>query len=83
MNKIVINYDECIGCKQCYNACFMDVIRWDEENKRPVAAYPEECAICCWCEIKCPKKCIDVQPDYSVRRPQMWPKERYPLSYED
>jgi len=83
MTTVTIDYDKCIGCKLCYQACFMDVIRWDEETKRPIGAYPEECAICCWCEMKCPKDCIHVQPDYSVKRPQMFPKSRYPLSYEE
>lgn len=82
MIQINFDYDKCIGCKACYRACFMDVIRWDDEKKRPVASYPEECAVCCWCEIKCPKECVDVIPDYSMPKPPMFPKSRYPLTYE-
>jgi len=30
--------DNCTGCRMCYKACWLDVIRWDEEKKRPIAA---------------------------------------------
>ncbi len=55
MNTIKIDFDCCNGCKICYKACFVDVFRWDDENKRPVVAYPEDCASCNLCELNCPK----------------------------
>lgn len=80
--EIVFDYDKCIGCRICYNACFADVIGWDKENNRPVCANPEECAVCTYCEIRCPKGCIDVRPYYGTPQPVMFPKSVYPNSYE-
>lgn len=80
--EIVFDYDKCIGCRICYNACFADVIGWDKEQNRPVCAHPEECAVCTYCEIRCPKGCIDVRPYYGTPQPVMFPKSVYPNSYE-
>lgn len=62
-----INFDDskCVGCKLCYKACFVDVIHWDEEKKRPVFKYVEDCEHCNYCEIICKKNCIEVVPDYA------------------
>lgn len=83
MVQFEFKYDDCIRCKKCVKACFVDVIRWDEEKNLPIAKYPEECAVCTWCIVECPKNVIDVIPDYSMKRPPVFPKSRYPLSYED
>ncbi|BAK46106.1 hypothetical protein CXIVA_01390 [Clostridium sp. SY8519] len=64
-HKIEFNPESCIGCQICYKACFVDVIRWDEEKRRPVFQYVEDCEHCEYCEAKCPKGCIRVIPDYS------------------
>jgi NAD-dependent dihydropyrimidine dehydrogenase PreA subunit len=45
------------------NACFADVIRWDEKTKKPVVAYPEDCVWCLACECACPEQCIEVIPN--------------------
>jgi NAD-dependent dihydropyrimidine dehydrogenase PreA subunit len=60
--KIKFDLDLCKGCKICTEACFVDVIRWNEEEKKPFAAYPEDCA---WCYAKC----IDVVPNTPWRVP--------------
>lgn len=67
-NQILFHPENCIGCKLCYKACFVDVIRWDEEKKQPVIRYPEDCAHCFWCEAICKKGCIEVIPDYAGDR---------------
>jgi NAD-dependent dihydropyrimidine dehydrogenase PreA subunit len=60
MNAISIDLDSCNGCRICHKACFADVFRWDEDRKRPVVAYPEDCAQCNLCELYCPKQCLQV-----------------------
>lgn len=63
MKKFIIDETVCIGCKTCFNSCFVDVYRWDEEKKRPIVAYPEDCEKCNWCVMACPKNCIEILPD--------------------
>lgn len=62
--KVEIDKDACNSCKMCVEACFMDVIRWDNEQKKPVAAYPEDCRWCLFCEDACPIQCIEVIPPW-------------------
>ena len=63
VKEIRIAIDGCTGCKSCMKACFVDVIRWDEESKRPVVAYPEDCVWCLACECACPEQVIEVVPE--------------------
>jgi NAD-dependent dihydropyrimidine dehydrogenase PreA subunit len=62
IKEINIDLAGCSGCKACMNACFADVIRWDEQAKRPVVAYPEDCVWCLACEFVCKEQVIDVIP---------------------
>ncbi len=64
--KIEIDQDTCTGCKLCFKACFIDVIRWDNDNKKPVAAYQDDCVWCFTCEINCPSKSINIIPEFPV-----------------
>ena len=72
MNKIIVSKELCIGCQICYKSCFIDVIKWDAENKRPVIMYPEECVQCGFCEMNCPKRALKMEPDYEN---YMFPRE--------
>jgi len=67
-HKIIVDQDKCIGCKICYKSCFVDVIRWDSENKKPVIAYPGDCVHCTYCEALCPQECIEVVIDFEGER---------------
>ena len=60
--NIMIDHEQCIGCKRCMDACFQDVLRMDPESKKMTAQYPDECEFCLICEEQCPKDCIRVIP---------------------
>jgi NAD-dependent dihydropyrimidine dehydrogenase PreA subunit len=62
VREIQIDLDTCKGCKNCVNACFVDVFRWNEEDKKPVVAYPEDCVWCLACEAACPVDALEVIP---------------------
>ena len=81
MHTITIDLDLCNGCRRCYEACFNDVIRWDEAEKQPVVKYPEECATCNWCELTCPEGAVKVIPNNPVRIPEPYPRSAYPNTY--
>lgn len=68
MNRIVVDTAACTGCKTCYKACFIDVIRWDEEQNRPYAAYPQDCVSCMYCQAHCPFNAIQVEIDFDSMR---------------
>jgi NAD-dependent dihydropyrimidine dehydrogenase PreA subunit len=63
VKEIKIDLSNCKGCKSCMNACFTDVIRWDEKTKKPVVAYPEDCVWCLACECACPEQIIEIIPN--------------------
>jgi NAD-dependent dihydropyrimidine dehydrogenase PreA subunit len=65
----------------CFKSCFVDVIVWDAEAKKPIAKYPEECAVCSWCELNCKQEAIKVYPVNPVPLPEPYPKSFYPESY--
>jgi len=35
----------------------------DEEKKKAVIKYPEDCICCAFCELDCPQKAIYVSPE--------------------
>jgi len=67
VHSIIVDVNLCNKCKICVDVCFVNVFKWDEANNVPVAAYPEDCQICCLCELQCPTKAITVVPDWSCR----------------
>ena len=64
-HRIEFDPTNCVGCQLCYKACFVDVIRWDAENKHPIFKYVEDCEHCNYCMASCKKGCIKVIPDFS------------------
>lgn len=71
MNTIKFDMSTCTKCRHCVKACFVDVIRWDEEENAPVAAYPEDCVQCYVCEFTCPSKALEVIADYKKPVPSV------------
>ncbi len=66
--NIEIRIEECIGCMNCVEACFLDVLRWDPDEEKPFVAYEQDCVWCFTCEIHCPVQCIDVTPHIPGQR---------------
>ena len=64
-HKIEFSTEKCVGCKLCYKACFVDVNRWDEANKKPVFKYVEDCEHCFVCQSVCKREAIVVVPDFT------------------
>ena len=64
-HRIEYAEEKCVGCGLCYKACFVDVIRWDSEKKRPVFKYIEDCEHCFYCMSVCPKEAITVLPNFA------------------
>ena len=50
----------------------MDVIRMDMESKKAIIKYPEDCMLCEWCALDCPKKAITVTPVKTARIMVAW-----------
>ena len=56
----VIDKDRCIGCGSCVDICPGDVIYLDENEKKAIVKYPNECWHCTCCRLECPKDCISM-----------------------
>lgn len=67
-HSIIFSPEKCVGCKLCYKACFVDVIRWDEAQSKPDFRYMSDCEHCFFCEAVCKKGAIRVVPNYSGER---------------
>ena len=53
-----VDLESCVGCKNCYNICPMDVFRYDFDKNKSVIAYVTECQVCGQCVINCPTQSL-------------------------
>ena len=67
-----INYEKCVKCGNCDKICPEDVLRMDEETKRPYIKYLHDCQSCFICELNCPKEAIFVSPFRERRQVLPW-----------
>ena len=59
------NIDQYKASNRIYKSCFVDVIRWDADAKKPVFKYVEDCEHCFLCMALCNKEAITVIPDFT------------------
>lgn len=64
-----IDYDKCVGCKQCYEFCKNGVFEWDEEKNQPMVKNPTNCVInCVACAKLCPQEAISFPSKAEIER---------------
>lgn len=59
----------CTGCGICVAICPEDVLRMDENIKKAMIKYPDDCIACWSCELFCPVSCIEVSEPQSREVP--------------
>jgi NAD-dependent dihydropyrimidine dehydrogenase PreA subunit len=60
-----IDFDKCVGCKECFNFCYNGVYEWDEENNKPRVVQPYNCVIGC---SACAKLCAGEAITFPTRK---------------
>ncbi len=56
--KAVFDLDKCNSCKKCFDECYFDAIKW-EDNKPKLKDF--SCEGCGMCELVCPKNAISMR----------------------
>ncbi|MEM2025402.1 MAG: 4Fe-4S dicluster domain-containing protein [Desulfurococcaceae archaeon] len=54
---VVLDESACSSCRNCYEACIIKAIAWDEEDDKPIT-----CRYCGYCAKFCPHKVIALEP---------------------
>ncbi len=63
MSVVRIDLNKCIGCQTCVNICPCDVFYFNEEARKSVLAYPENCQSCGQCYLNCKGHCLGISND--------------------
>jgi NAD-dependent dihydropyrimidine dehydrogenase PreA subunit len=50
---IQIDFDKCVGCNKCIEACRRDVFAPNPDQGKPLVLYPDECWYCGCCVMEC------------------------------
>ncbi len=72
MSIETIDVELCNGCGICVKICQMDVIRMDEDNKKAIIRYPEDCMLCEFCALDCPVQAITISPQKNAPLMVSW-----------
>ena len=60
---VIINYNKCIGCGYCREACPIGAIMWDEDDNKPIV-----CVHCGYCVEFCPHGVLALETVQLARR---------------
>ncbi|MCD6262962.1 4Fe-4S binding protein [Candidatus Bathyarchaeota archaeon] len=56
--EVRIDYEKCLGCKNCIRSCTFGVLEWLDEG--PIVVDPHSCHGCRECERNCPTQAIEI-----------------------
>jgi NAD-dependent dihydropyrimidine dehydrogenase PreA subunit len=62
----------CTGCGICVDSCNSDVLRLDEEEKKAVIRYGDDCCSCDMCKVDCPEQAVSVSWRRAVTHITSW-----------
>lgn len=57
--EIRIDYDRCVGCRECVKACSYGVLEWLDDV--PIVVNPRACKSCSECRLNCPVDALSVE----------------------
>ena len=57
----IIDQGLCNLCGTCHDVCPQDVFTFQDRQKTPEAAYPQECWYCGACVVDCPRGAVSLE----------------------
>ena len=64
-----IDYDKCVGCKECFNFCKNGVFEWNDEENTPNVVRPFNCVVgCSACANLCDQEAMSFPKMQEIRR---------------
>lgn len=68
----IVKIEGCNGCGECVDACPVDVIRFDKQQKIAVIKYAQDCQVCNLCVIYCKQGAITLTNEKSANVMVSW-----------